>query len=397
MSRGKTDKEFHCKICNKTMNASGRGTHLTHKHNITYNEYATMFDEVIIKPKRFCVICKKDISHLHHSAIYCSNDCIFLSNLIQHNEKFNDIDNIPMCKICGWKAESLVLHINNVHKMSIHEYMDKYNQVLDNVIDKGCRKKWGDKLKGKNNPAYNHGGKYSPFSKNFIKYNGMSDKKKEQVINELQKVSGSNAIKNQKSSNQIGYWLKQGYTDEESKQKVSERQSTFSKKKCVKRYGKEGLKIWKDRQEQWQNTLKSKPKEEIERINKAKMFKRSYSQISQKLFWKIYDNIKDKYDEIYFAQLKSTKIDLSGKSNEYMNVFKDGSAAFFDFLIKDTNKIIEFDGDYWHGEARGNKKRDKIRDEKIKEAGYKILHIREKDYNNNPKTTIECCLNFIYG
>jgi len=66
-------------------------------------------------------------------------------------------------------------------------------------------------------------------------------------------------------------------------------------------------------------------------------------------------------------------------------------------MLKINNKIIEFDGDYWHGEARGNKKRDKIRDEKIKEAGYKILHIREKDYNNNPKTTIECCLNFIYG
>ena len=27
---------------------------------------------------------------------------------------------------------------------------------------------------------------------------------------------------------------------------------------------------------------------------------------------------------------------------------------FLDFYIEDNNKVIEFDGDYWHGEKRGN-------------------------------------------
>jgi len=69
----------------------------------------------------------------------------------------------------------------------------------------------------------------------------------------------------------IEYWLKQGYTEEEAKQKLSERQSTFSKKRCIKKYGEEnGLYVWQDRQTRWQNTLKSKTIEEQEKINKKK-------------------------------------------------------------------------------------------------------------------------------
>jgi len=29
---------------------------------------------------------------------------------------------------------------------------------------------------------------------------------------------------------------------------------------------------------------------------------------------------------------------------------ENGSKFFLDFYIKDNNKVIEFDGDYWHGE-----------------------------------------------
>ena len=29
------------------------------------------------------------------------------------------------------------------------------------------------------------------------------------------------------------------------------------------------------------------------------------------------------------------------------------SQFFLDFYVKDNNKVIEFDGDYWHGEKRG--------------------------------------------
>jgi len=69
----------------------------------------------------------------------------------------------------------------------------------------------------------------------------------------------------------VEYWTKQGFSLKESKEKLSERQSTFSLYKCTKKYGlEEGTKVWKKRQEKWQNTLNSKSKEEIEQINMKK-------------------------------------------------------------------------------------------------------------------------------
>jgi len=51
---------------------------------------------------------------------------------------------------------------------------------------------------------------------------------------------------------QTAYWIKQGYTEAESKIKVSESQSTFTLAKCIKKYGKEeGTKKFEARQNRW--------------------------------------------------------------------------------------------------------------------------------------------------
>ena len=72
-------------------------------------------------------------------------------------------------------------------------------------------------------------------------------------------------------SNQLGYWLKQGLSEIEAKQKLKERQTTFSLDKCIERYGEEkGLKVFKKRQEKWQNTLKNKPQEEVDEMSRKK-------------------------------------------------------------------------------------------------------------------------------
>lgn len=64
--------------------------------------------------------------------------------------------------------------------------------------------------------------------------------------------------------------------------------------------------------------------------------------------------------------------------------------------MKDNNKVIEFDGDYWHGERRGNQLRDKQRENDLKALGYvNILHVKERDYRNNPQAVIDECLQFI--
>lgn len=49
----------------------------------------------------------------------------------------------------------------------------------------------------------------------------------------------------------------------------------------------------------------------------------------------------------------ATKNDNNKNSNEnfeYEVILEDGIHRYFlDFYVKDNNKVIEFDGDYWHG------------------------------------------------
>jgi hypothetical protein len=309
------------------------------------------------------------------------------------------MEELPKCKICGKQGKSLQNHIKRIHNMSVKEYYDKFSCNKDDVFSKSTLKKFSDSNKGEKNPAYNHNGRYSPFSKNFIKYDNLTDEEKEIAIQSY-KNKVMNTKKNEpwrKGNNNIEYFIHKGYSEEEARVLLKERQTTFSLEKCIQKHGKKkGTEIWQARQEKWQCTLNSKPIEERERINKAKTFKRGFSQISQKLFWDLYGEVKQDFLDIRFAQLHKGKNDDSGKNHEHVIFFDDNSCALADFFVSDSNKIIEFDGDYWHGEERGNQQRDKERDDKLIEAGYQVLHIKERDYKTDPSIVIKECKEFLY-
>lgn len=225
------------------------------------------------------------------------------------------------------------------------------------------------------NPFTGHTGEYSPYSKSFCGYKGLSD-------NEI-RVKQRETMRHDmigRNTNQIEYWINKGFTEEESKIKVSERQKTFSLEKCIEKYGKdEGIKRWQQRQEKWLKNYK----------------KQNFSSVSQELFWKIYEQIKKENLDIRFATIDSNKNkDTSGKNHEFLLKTKK-SFIKPDFVILDFKKIIEFDGDYWHGNARGNKSRDFVRDKTLSEMGYKVLHVPERDYKKNPKEIIDNCVNFL--
>lgn len=249
------------------------------------------------------------------------------------------------------------------------------------------------------NPYYKHDGSLSPFSKDFNGYKGLFKKEIEKRISKATQF-----YRNDRQWNQVKFWTNHGYSEEEAKKIISEKQATFSLEKCIEKYGEtEGRKKWKYRQIQWQNTLKSKPKEEIERINSLKgkghkYVKRSFSKISQNLFWKIYDIIKSDYKEIYFAT-NQTNLNNDFNNHEFEVLSNDELHRYYlDFYVKDNNKVIEFDGDYWHGEKRGNQERDRIREENLKQLGFiDIFHVKERDYNSNPEKVVEECLKFIRG
>ena len=81
----------------------------------------------------------------------------------------------------------------------------------------------------------------------------------------------------------------------------------------------------------------------------------------------------------------------------------------YDFVFND--KLIEINGDYWHcnpkfyDETFYNKSKQKTakelweidarKREIAEQNGYKLLVVWENDYNTNPNTVIEKCLEFL--
>jgi hypothetical protein len=69
----------------------------------------------------------------------------------------------------------------------------------------------------------------------------------------------------------VEYWVNQGFSALEAKEKVSEIQSTFSLQKCIDKYGPIlGVEVWQTRQISWQNTLNSKSVDDKKSMNSKK-------------------------------------------------------------------------------------------------------------------------------
>ena len=356
--------------------------------------------------KKICLYCGKEFETKLRSP-YCSKE-----HLIKHKNilEFPDGSGYVECKICGLRGDDLNKHIKSYHKMTIEEYCQKFNiekielqseklrkhnsDMQKLAYKEGRGKGWG---KGDNNPSKRKevkDGRLSVFSLNYKGYDGLTQEEKQQKIDALLKDLANKKKENCNNPLTVEYYIKRGFSETEAKQKVKKRQTTFSKEKCIEKYGEEeGLKIFNERQKKWQETLNSKSPEEIERINKAKMFNgKGYSNMSQELFNKINDNIKNDFDHIFYATNNPEK-----NNNEYMVINKETNKHYFlDFYVKDNNKVIEFDGDYWHGGPGGNQERDRKRQEDLIKLGYtNILHVKERDFKNNPEKTINECINFI--
>ena len=120
-------------------------------------------------------------------------------------------------------------------------------------------------------------------------------------------------------------------------------------------------------------------------ISKLPKFPNGCSKISQEFCWKIYDKLSLILQKnVYFSEL----------NGEYK--FYTGNKKFYIILpdFKLNNKIIEFDGDYWHSLEK-TKKRDKFFNRFLKSKGYKIKRVKENDYYKNKNKIINKCIKFL--
>ena len=261
-------------------------------------------------------------------------------------------------------------------------------------------KTWAsEKMKGEKNIVYKltpqQLKEQSPFSIDFY----LKRFPKDSLEENKQKLRDAidNANKDKLLPNQIEYWAKKGFNAEDSKIKVSERQRTFSLDICIEKYGKEeGEKRFSDRQTKWQKIWK-------EKYNNGDFNTHTFEGHQSIIAKEFFVHLIERGHLIEFNCFLN---------KEYTRNFKElGKTFAFDFVHKSSKVIIEFQGDFWHGNPKiferdnilpYNKKtyseiwdNDLIKKNAIESCGYKVIYVWESDYIKDPNNEINKCLNFI--
>lgn len=188
----------------------------------------------------------------------------------------------------------------------------------------------------------------------------------------------------------------------------------------IEKYGKnEGKRIWKKICNDKRNTLENFIKRSDWNIAKGLKKYDEYmnniaqnygqSEIANELFDFVYKELKNRYssDNIYY--------DNHEKNNEWILNIEDYGVITVDFFVKGTGKVIEFFGDFWHGNPNLYKYNEKInrpgkiisackiwendkeRIEKMLKIPYinNVKIIWEKDYRKDKSEIRKECINFI--
>jgi len=114
------------------------------------------------------------------------------------------------------------------------------------------------------------------------------------------------------------------------------------------------------------------------------------SKPSQELFWKIYNKLT--LNDCYFSELNYEKTVVVTESDKI--IFKDHKKLnktryVLDFVCED--KVIEFDGRYWHSDEEKEIAKDLF----LGSKGLKILHVTDVEYNQDPQETLNKCIRFL--
>lgn len=215
----------------------------------------------------------------------------------------------------------------------------------------------------------------------------------EEAINKIKEIQSKNSKKSSHDRKTIilckEYWINKGYTEEEAILKIRDRQKTFSKEKCINKYGyEEGIKIFNDRQIKWQKSLHDNGNLTV-----------GYSKVSQELFDILHKNfIKN---DIRYAKL-----------NKEYSIIQDNKLYIYDYVDLTNNKIIEFNGDLYHANpniyndndkpnpfndtyAKDIWNKDKLKYNVAKNNGFDLMYVWENDYRKNKNEMINKCLNFL--
>lgn len=189
------------------------------------------------------------------------------------------------------------------------------------------------------------------FQKEFWIERGWSNP--EEKIAEIQKQNAEKFSKKLKenpnirlTSTQLKWWTKKGYTKEEAKELISERQKTFSKEICIEKYGKKkGEIIFANRQQKWRKAIDEKYSKETQ--YEWQRAAHLYSKQSSELFKPFYELYRNTYTCFLEPYTKEFLIEYNNKRNFFL----------YDFTIKELGLIFEFNGSHVHANPSWSKEK----------------------------------------
>ena len=231
---------------------------------------------------RNCKYCHKDLIGKHFNAVFCDEICgtnFKIKNKVAKSHQVFNMNNKNEwveCPCCSFRSRQLSHAHLKLHGFNtIKEFKEQYKEA--ETLSESLKSEMSSRVAGDKNPAYQHGGRLSPFSKKFVKYQEKTEEEISIRILELAKQLVNTRDANQNNTLTVEYYIKRGASLEEAGLLLQDRQSTFSLERCICNFGEEqGTKVWQDRQKVWQNTLNSKSEEEKQAINKKKSTKVNY-------------------------------------------------------------------------------------------------------------------------
>lgn len=264
----------------------------------------------------------------------------------------------------------------------------------------------------------------SIFTLDYWRKQGIPDGEAKKIIWEIQSKNSRKRKNFNKDTFNVRkeFWIKKGFSEKESLEKLKKRQSTNSLEKFVEKYGElEGIKKWRERQIKWQKTLNSRYSKEIRKswnsFTYSDYVKKYGKERADKWLKNKFFHNKKTYSNIQIRLFNEIKKEIDGKfyfgENEYV-LKREKGVYILDFYDSYSKKAIEFYGDIWHANPLRFNKNDKP-NPFLKEFSYQIwdrdekriknivshddvedlLIIWEKDFIENPEEIIKKCINFL--
>ena len=339
--------------------------------------------------KYCCEECQKEVGEKRYREYNLTHRNIVTPQINENS--INGIDYIE-CPICHEKHLQLTLTHFKRHGYKTHEQIMKDFPNFKMTAQKHIN----DKLKGSNNPMSKQNRtelerkQSSPYSiEHYLKkYNGDKNLAEYALNNFLNRIKEKRINWNYATNkNQIAYYKSLGYIEDDATALVKTKHIANGLNHYIKKYGEElGTQKYNERIKKWCQSLRNNFLENGDGRSQQSKFAKALIELICINF-----NIEIPQKEKFITDTEHNK--------------------HYAFDFEYNNKLIEFNGDYWHCNPKQYKEdfynksklltakeiweNDKLKIQCAQKNGYDVLVIWESEYNENPHNTLRKCIKFL--